>query len=211
MTALAAGGRQVRDAEDLIERYCGLRWSGGDDETWAFRYFDLIPDSSPDEITPLDVVSCAALHPGLKRGDLAWFWDHRLQLRNALAEFPDDLDLAGSPGSITQILQQLPATLPGVDLSLLSKVLHRKRPRLIPMLDRSLLNQYRDQLLGRGAQAWPDLVLAIQADLALQENRVILERVQDRLLRALAHTPSALRLLDIAVWMQPHSKTGRLR
>ena len=211
MTALAAGGRQVRDAEDLIDRYCGLRWSGGDDETWAFRYFDLIPDSSPDEITPSDVVTCSALHPGLKQSDLAWFWDRRPQLRNALAEFPDDLDLADSPGVITQALQQLPATLPGIDLALLSKVLHRKRPRLIPMLERSLLNQYRDQLSGRGAQTWPDLVLAMQVDLALQENQMTLQRVQDRLRRELAYAPSALRLLDIAVWMQPHSKPGRLR
>lgn len=207
MTALAAGGRPIREAEDLIERYCGLRWSGGDDETWAFRYFDLIPDSSPDEITPVDVVTCAALHPGLKQSDLAWFWDHHLQLRNALAAFPNDLDLAAAPGSITQALQQLPAELLGVDLALLSKVLHRKRPRLIPMLDRSLLNQYRDQLSGRGARAWPDLVLAMQADLTLQENQVTLQQVQDRLLQGLAHAPSALRLLDIAVWMQPHSKT----
>ncbi len=39
---IVAAGREIPDALDRIRRYCGLRWSGGPPETWAWPYFDTV-------------------------------------------------------------------------------------------------------------------------------------------------------------------------
>lgn len=40
---IVAAGREIPDGLDRIRRYCGLSWSGGEPETWAWRYYDVIP------------------------------------------------------------------------------------------------------------------------------------------------------------------------
>ncbi len=72
---IQVGGRDVPDTLHHIRRYCGLTWSGGSPETWAYRYFDLVPGESPDEVTSVDVLAAASLHPGLSRTDLGFFVD----------------------------------------------------------------------------------------------------------------------------------------
>lgn len=65
---------------------------------------------------------------------------NRGQLRVFLEETPNvDLDEGGSA-----LLDALPAIASDrVELSLLTEVLHRKRPRLVPLLDRRLVYWYR--------------------------------------------------------------------
>jgi hypothetical protein len=57
------GGRPVEGGWDRMARYCGLPWSGGDDETWAFRYYDAIPSPRPDTVRPVDVLATGASFP----------------------------------------------------------------------------------------------------------------------------------------------------
>ena len=92
------------------------------------------------------------------------------------------------------MLDRLPGVADGIDLSLLTKVLHRKRPALIPMLDRSLVDWYRHHLNARGAAAWPELVRALAADLRLNEDAL-------RSLRLIAPLTD-LRIADISIWME---------
>ena len=73
---LVLAGVPSPHAVDRVRRYCGLPWSGGPPETWAFRYFDAI-ETDGDRLEPTDVVSAAALHPGVSRSDLTFFHDRR--------------------------------------------------------------------------------------------------------------------------------------
>ena len=50
--ALVLAGRAIPDAGDRIRRYCGLPWSGGPPETWAYRYYDAVPTDDSDRISP---------------------------------------------------------------------------------------------------------------------------------------------------------------
>ncbi len=193
MERLLCAGRVVPDAVDRIRRYCGLVWSGGGPEVWAYAYFDTLPTGPTDELGPADVLAAAALHPGLSRADLEYFVVARGRLEDWLAGLPD-VDLANAADDEVAGLRLLPALTGGlVSLSLLTKVLHRKRPGLIPLCDRAILDWYRPITGARGEKAWPALVDALQADLADQENAAVL-----------ATAPAGirpLRALDIAVWM----------
>lgn len=208
MTALVVAGSPLVGAEDLVRRYCGLPWSGGEDETWAYRYFELVHDVDPDRVAPVDVLTAAALHPGLRQADLAWFWRHQDQCSRLLAELPAGTDLARASRPDLRALQALPAFLDGteVELSLLTKVLHRKRPRLVPMLDRALVDRYRRCLPGRGVQSWARLVELLLADLNNPANAPMLTSLSDSLSEGLPVVPSHLRLVDIAVWMTAHTR-----
>jgi len=194
MTELVMAGRSITDVEDTLRRYCGLPWSGGEPEVWAYAYFDAVHDDFPDEVMPVDVLAAAAVHPKLTRNDLAWFAGHREALDSLLSQLPD-IDLADADLALLNGLPALAAR--GIELSLLSKVLHRKRPGLIPMLDRALTSWYRQRLSSRGATAWPELVGVLAED--LRGNADSLSR-----LRQVAPLTD-LRIADIVIWMRAHS------
>ncbi len=193
MEPLVCAGRPVPDAVDRLRRYCGLPWSGGGREVWAYAYFDTLPSGPPDELGPGDVLAAAALHSGLSRADLEYFVVARGRLEDWLAGVAD-VDLADAADDEITALRLLPAQTGGlVSLSLLTKVLHRKRPGLIPLCDRAVLDWYRPMTGTRGEKAWPALVDALHADLTNGDNGAVL-----------ATAPAAirpLRALDIAVWM----------
>lgn len=193
MERLECAGRPVPDAGDRIRRYCGLAWSGGGPEVWAYAYYDTLPTGPPDELGPADVLAASALHPGLSRADLEYFIVARGRLEDWLAGLPD-VDVADATDDDIVGLRLLPGLTGGsVSLSLLTKVMHRKRPGLIPLFDRAILDWYRPITGARGEKAWPALVDALHADTANPNNGAVL-----------ATAPAAirpLRALDIAVWM----------
>lgn len=191
MTPLVLAGRPLDRAAEHVRRYCGLPWSGGPPEVWAYSYYDALPNEDPLDVTPVDVVAAAALHPKLTRPDLIWFATHREGLRRFLKSAPHS-DLADTDPSLLDELPVLAAA--DVELSLLTKVLHRKRPGLIPLLDRSLLDWYRFRLGRRGAAAWSELVRALAED--LRHN-------QEQLAELGAMVPlTDLRIADVAIWME---------
>jgi hypothetical protein len=197
---IQVGGRDVPDALDRIRRYCGLTWSGGSPETWAYRYFDLVPSELPDEVTPVDVLAAAALHPGLSRTDLAFFVDRADDLTDWLRSVPVDAELQFADSDLLAHLDAL-LGLDGVSITLSSKVLHRKRPSLIPLLDRHIIDWYRPVTGERSATlAWAPIIRAMQQDL-LGDVNGSLTAIADALRPELASPPPAIRLIDIAIWM----------
>ena len=209
---LFLGGKAVPDAWTQVRRYCGFEWDGNPPETWAFRYYDDIP-SDRDEVSPLDVVCAGALHPGISKEDMAFFWDHRQRLTEWLSDLPPTdppslSDLATADDKVISVLRELPALVEGTSLSLASKVLHRKRPWLIPIVDKEVIDRYRP-LTGkrRANEAWPPLLGCLAEDLQanveyLAELGVVLAMERGTPIRGL----SRLRIADIAIWMDAHHR-----
>lgn len=198
---LTLGGRPVDsdDAWNRVLRYCGIPCDDRPAETWAYRYYDAI-DTDPNLLSPQDVVCAGVLHPGLSRDDLTWFWDHRTQLTDWLNRFPVDQALRGANADTIDRLAELPSLFPGPSLSLVTKVLHRKRPWLIPLIDREVIDWYRP-LTGqrRAVEAWGPLLRLLVDDLesnrnALAEVRFVLHMLHDVKV-------SDLRTVDIVIWM----------
>lgn len=205
-TALVLAGRIIPDPADRIRRYCGLPWSGGTPETWAFRYYDAVPSADPDRIDPVDVMVTAALHPGFSRTDLAYFTEEAGKLEAWLRSIPSDVDLADAGDDLVDYVAGLSTWDAPVGLSLRSKVLHRKRPQLVPLFDRAVVDWYRPVTGERAAaSAWAPLLRALRDDLALADSRAAIEEISAQVQGALeGPVPSPLRLADIVVWMGVH-------
>lgn len=196
---LVLAGQAVPDAWDRVRRYCGCAWSGGPAEVWAFHYYDAIP-SSGQRVEPLDVLAAGVLHPGVGRDALAFFHDAAPALEAWVTALPTGTDLPDAGDVVVDHLGTLRDWPDAPALSLLTKVLHRVRPRLIPLLDREILDWYRPLTGERGASAaWPHLVRATAADVSA--NCETLSRMADDLLTETGVRVSALRILDIAIWM----------
>jgi len=203
MTELVCAGRPVPDAHDNIRRYCGLPWSGGEPESWAYEFYDTVPTGPGDLPGPPDLLAAAALHPGFGRPEMAFFNGGGAEsVERWLALLPNDLDLADADDVVLEHLSTLPEIAGGEWLSILSKVAHHKRPRLVPLFDRAIVDWYRPVTGQRGVAAWPVLVRAMHEDLAQPDNRRLLAGVRGELARELSGVvPSDLRLADISMWM----------
>jgi hypothetical protein len=202
---LVLGGRPLAHARDDIRRYCGLSWSGAGRTISAYHYYDALEERREDDVVrPVDVLSTAALHPGLRFDDLRYFALEADALSDFLAGIPAGVDLADAGEELVNVVSSIPHALPGhaERLSILSKVLHAKRPRLIPILDRSLTDWYRHLTGGRGAEAWSGCVRELRVDLAAPGNREFVRSIRAELDTELSvRTPSELRLADMAIWM----------
>lgn len=99
---------------------------------------------------------------------------------------------------------------PHVSITLLSKVLHRKRPGLIPLLDRHVIDWFRPVTRERTpARAWGPLLRSMRDD--ADANRVLVMAIllhgfktatrPDRIGVDVSNTLSLVRATDIAIWM----------
>ena len=199
------GGRHIEGAWDRVARYCGLPWSGGDDETWAFRYYDSV-SSPPDNIVrPEDVLATAALHPGLSRGDLTFFHQERRLIADWLDDLPTDVGIGECDADVAAHVAELATWEVPVSLPLLTKVLHRKRPRLIPLLDRHVIDWFRPVTGERNAKAaWVGILPSIRDDIR-PANSISLRSMANAIEEATSLRTSDLRVMDIIIWMGSHA------
>jgi hypothetical protein len=209
--AIIAAGRVVPDGLDRIRRYCGLPWSGASvSETWAWQYYDEVPTPRDNRVSATDVLTAAALHPGLSRSDLAFFARRGHDLSSWLAQLDPELPLRDADGATLAHLASAVDFEPDVSITLLSKVMHRKRPTLIPLVDRHIIDWYRPVTGERSPRrAWGPLLAAMRADhnprrdleLAIALAPFKLARRPDVIgIDAIGHLGS-LRAVDIAIWM----------
>jgi hypothetical protein len=203
--ALMLAGRRVPDVTDRLRRYCGLKWSGGPSEVWAFAYYDALL-TDPDRVEPTDVLAAAAMHPGLSREDLTFFSRRRPELEQWLSELPGDEPLQRASEATLTHLDGLLAWTDAVSLGLLTKVLHRKRPSLIPLVDRAVLDWYRPVTGERSADAaWPKLIRTFwdSGDREPGYNVMMAAIASSTVEKELASglELSVLRVADIAIWM----------
>ncbi|HHQ47481.1 MAG TPA: hypothetical protein ENK19_01180 [Acidobacteria bacterium] len=176
-------------------------------------YYDGIPDRDPMRILPDDVqvtvsmnsfVNTAdkvrAVHQGLRRR-----WEHLLR------EVPPDADLATFDPDLVLAREFFDAacTLPGILLATATKVLHRKRPRWMPMIDSVVIDAYCDAAGRSGLKA-----VSQEGGRAAGVGVFVLDRFRRDLLsgpRGLTEVREAaasieapmtpVRALEVAVWM----------
>ena len=200
---LVTAGKQIPDFEDRLRRYCGLPWSGGPPEVWAFEYFDRVPTGGdPNTIDRVDVLAAGTLHAGISRDDLTFFTHHATDINEWLQAAPVNVPLHEATDDQLAHLQLLPK-LGGSQFSLLTKVLHRKRPALVPMIDRPLIDRYRLITGVRSAsKAWGPLLDALVVDLSNELNALLLSIFGATVTTETGVALSRLRAFDIAVWME---------
>jgi len=130
-----ASGLEIHCGLDRLRRFCAEE----------HPYYDAIPSRDPHRIEPEDVLVTVAVNS---------FVNHAARVRSVhrglaaecgplLAGIPEDADLRSCDPGVVEALLAAACRVHGVLVPVATKVLHRKRRLLIPMLDSVLIDAYR--------------------------------------------------------------------
>lgn len=180
------------------------------EEGWAYPAYDSYPGSGTPRLTEVDLLAMVLPH-AYQKPVASFYTLHRLLPKLNL--LLDDGKLSGPLGqaepetlaAVARLFSVLDdGKTPHVSLVKLSKVLHRKRPELIPLYDQNLRRVYFDlgmtpRLKRDSGRNWEDYVLAyasaVKEDLHSQADK------WDTLASLAPNTPiTPLRALDIVGW-----------
>jgi hypothetical protein len=167
---------------------------------FAGTTFDDLPDNRRDCFTVSDLFAATLLDMRFRpRAVRAVLGARADQLGQLLAAVPDDVDLWEATDEQLAPAYELyralrsGSALAGVGPTTASKLMARKRPRLIPIVDSVI----RSALEIKG-DSWIDLRAALRA-------AGVVERIEAMRPSRLSFPVSTLRLLDAALWMR-HSR-----
>jgi Family of unknown function (DUF6308) len=208
---LAMGTREVFDAESLLEEYVGPRKRG---LRYAYPYYDgLVTNADPDLLCTGDLLAPALLGAGVDVDRMHTLTALLPLLQRALDKLPPGIELIEADEVTLDLVAALYDPLDDPDVSdrdvkgsLIAKVLHRKRPSLVPLFDSKVrvFYQHEDCVppAPKDGRSWRQymriLVRAMQSD--LRENADEFRRLVS-LVPEYGPPLTPLRILDVVVWM----------
>lgn len=164
------------------------------DGPFAGATFDELGDNARYEIGPSDLVAVSLLDVRYEpRAVRAILERDAVELSEMLSEVPAEVDLWEAEDRDLEAALALHEALDsyaGVGETKASKLLARKRPRLIPVID---------SVVRRGLPLGSNPANELRAALAVESRREAIESLRPANLSSLITT---LRLLDAAVWMR---------
>ena len=194
---------EVDLSPELLGRFCREEWA----------YYDGIPDRDPNRVLPEDVLATVSMNSFVNTADKVRNVHRGLARRcdRILPSIPVDADIRefDLDGSKALELLEAACSVRGVLLAVATKVLHRKRPSWLPMLDAVVLDTYLDTLGRSGLKArladgstaagvGVFVMKAFREDLEGVDAEV--DATRDALQEA--KTPmTAVRVLEVAVWV----------
>lgn len=154
MSQVQVGGRawDLDEATRFVTRYLTTPA-----ENWAYPAYDGYPGAPGDLVGPQDLFAPELLNAGLDLGAYYAFLGALDEVNVRLAAVPTAVDLADATTADIEAIVHVIGVLDrpaiaGVRLTKLSKVLHRKRPRIFPLYDEHIRRCYQD---GDGAPVRP--------------------------------------------------------
>ena len=203
------------DAMEILRVYTappGSRWTARARDFYSWPYYDgLSTGSQQNELNDGDLLASVLLNVNPKIHGFATLQALRPQLEAGLSEIPSDRDLADASDAEIELVAQLFAPLGrtgllGVKGTVLAKVLHRKRPRLIPLYDTFVSDAYNgSRIEPNPTRSWSEYVAELMTEMRkdLREPADTWQAIRDRC----AYLPgvgsmqlTSLRILDILVW-----------
>ena len=193
-------GPVISDAVDRMLRFCREE----------YPYYDALPSGDPDQVEPLDVLAAVAVN-GFFNANAATIRGVHRGLAGActplLSAIPRDADLLASHPPFPDVAALLGAavSVPKILIPVATKVLHRKRPALIPILDNVVLAHYLGRLppatqdKSRAATVAVDVLGKFRDDLVAVRSEVDLVVTS---LAAAGFLLSPARVLEILLWTE---------
>lgn len=209
MSSLRIGGLDVYRAKALAHARCYLTEGTG----WAYPAYDAYErERASGPLTDADLLAPVLLNVSrMKIKTYEALQAKREELDEHLARIPIHLDLVDADEGALTVLGDMFAVLDGAGVwgakgTVLAKVLHRKRPRFVPLYDDQVRSVYQagddppvKPPARRTRRAWRDFVVLYAV--AVQDD---LRREADlwAQIAGLATDPpiSTLRALDIVAW-----------
>ncbi|MEX1907265.1 DUF6308 family protein [Janibacter sp. Y6] len=187
----------LRGYFDKDALYSGAGFTGALFDTWDPTR---TRTSSPDQFTPDDLQAVAFLSADISARAAMRLLDQRASEFNGLLaavgadrELVDEGDAIGESWPAT-VLNRALRTLPGVGATRASKLIARKRPRLVPIFD-SVIN---DHVLGGSGVLWEPMRQALRRDDAWLHHHLLALRDA----AGLGPEVSALRVFDVIAWRE---------
>lgn len=194
------------EAEAFVRRYLTQPA-----ENWAYPAYDGYPGGPAGELTAQDLFAPALLNAGISKLSSYYAFIALLPELNArLAHVPAGVSLGAATDPQLEAVADLIALLdapglPGIRLTKFSKVIHRKRPQIVPLYDKHIARCYQDgpdaPVSSVRGRTWRDFSLqwlaAVRSDLASQPDTWA---DLARLTPPDGPTITPLRALDIVGW-----------
>jgi hypothetical protein len=211
MTAIRLqDGTEIQNCEQEILRYSNRRFEDRTDR--SYRNYDrceppVIPDCS---LVEHDIRVANKMQARMSSKVCQLVLNKRVKIESALKRIPPDCDLADDDVPWNHLTELFDATImKGVRLARATKILHKKRPRLIPILD-SVIQKYASKMPHEASLDDDDAKRAIASCRVikkdLQSNRQALQAIQSNLKGIAIDNKrielSRVRILDILIWMK---------
>jgi hypothetical protein len=130
--------------EDVQTKLHGLssRW---------YDLYDAVPVPRDSVLRPEGIALCIMMNSRMSGNTGLTVWERRAGIEAALQQIPPDADLTADnvPWYSIQALLDPFQSIPRAKLGIATKILHKKRPGLIPMLDTLLQGHYHRRLTTR--------------------------------------------------------------
>lgn len=193
-------GPVVSEPLDQMLRFCREEYS----------YYDALPSGDPDRVEPLDVLAAVAVNGFFNANAETIRGVHRGLAASCdplLPRIQREADLLTVEPSFSEIGALLRAAVgvPRVLIPVATKVLHRKRPYLLPILDNVVLAHY----LGRLPPATQDKTraagVAVEVLRKFRDDLVAVRSEADAIVTNLAAAGfvlSPVRVLEVLLWTQ---------
>jgi hypothetical protein len=182
-------------SRELVDAYFDPR------SRFAGSTFDALPPAEPDRIAPSDLLATGLLDvPFGPRAVRVLLEDERDALEQQLARIPHDVDLWEATDEqlapAYEMWRALKTSLKGMGVgpTRRSKLMARKRPRLIPVVDSTIRKSLG---IGPDDDSWLLLRRALR-----NEGGALVRRIEElRPVHVRRQDVSTLRILDAALWM----------
>jgi flagellar biosynthesis regulator FlaF len=185
----------------------------------VFSTYDGIQYGNSNEINVVDIAITVMMNSRISGNTASEILRHSNAINNLLRQIPDDFDLSQNDlnDEIRNNLQQLINTfceINRVRLAIATKILHRKKPKLIPMFDNVVENFYRQRYRRRipsnnCGRKFIALLQYFQNDLRYQQ--IIQEIIEmENRLQEQETLLTRVRILEGAIWVATEP-TGRYR
>lgn len=211
VTIQLADGTMIERCLQKTEDYCRPISADG---IAAFELYDQVDVRGDDELTVCDLWLANGIAAGIQQKHVADLWQRKALIDQLLTPIPrqvglesDDLD----PGLFADLENLLEAwmSVRGWGCARVTKVLHKKRPLLIPPIDSRMMDLYSRLRRARGNRRWMyypseagdvvGVIKQIRDDIRNEDNRPTLQYIQERLERNGIRL-SIVRIFDIVLW-----------
>lgn len=198
----------IPDCLTKVIKYCRPFNEGG---VAAYEAYDQFPVQNASTLSAFDILLANNIGANLNGEDFMRIWGNRERIENRLEDVPSDLDLSETSLSDKRMWENLrelfrACRCEGVSYSKITKILHKKRPCLIPIVDNKYLaREYLgNSWLGASASDIPEYLVAatkhIRKDVTCENNRETLIAIQERLWQEKQIHLTPLRIFDILLY-----------
>lgn len=183
--------------KETLREYCEV-------DRHAYLYFDSIDvGTAPNELQPGDIWIANNLNGRIQLAEFAAIWDrvenHRDQLRDLFASIPEEAQL----WEVEENLLRRAGTMldllcgPRAYGSRITKILHKKRPHLFPIIDARVLPLFEKVVPSVKGRSWTDYMVALGGGVGpwIERNADVLDSAREPF-----RPITRLRAYDICLW-----------